>query len=183
MRSLFLATSFSCFLSFPTTLPTDSVDNFCPAICTARRKRRLGTSGFCPDSSVCARKRNIARSPFKHGHSVPFYRYFHEHSMLDSTQHLHTKPVYTPLALRDWFRAAPRHPLKALTRLRLAQPRAVRERISRSTRRFCLPVMLTFGSFSRVYLFSSNEAFTADVNRWVLHVWFFTRRTYEPLPR
>ena len=25
-----------------------------------------------------------------------------------------------------------------------------------------------------------NEAFTADVNRWVLHVWFFTRRTYEP---
>ena len=95
----------------------------------------------------------------------------------------HFKPVYTPLALRDWFRAAPRHPLKALTRLRLAQPRAVRERISRSTRRFCLPVMLTFGSFSRVYLFSSNEAFTADVNRWVLHVWFFTRRTYEPLPR
>ena len=96
---------------------------------------------------------------------------------------LHFEPVYTPLALRDWFRAAPRHPLKALTRLRLAQPRAVRERISRSTRRFCLPVMLTFGSFSRVYLYSSNEAFTADVNRWVLHVWFFTRRTYEPLPR
>jgi hypothetical protein len=26
---------------------------------------------------------------------------------------LHFKPVYTPLALRDWFRAAPRNPLKA----------------------------------------------------------------------
>lgn len=25
----------------------------------------------------------------------------------------HLKPVYTPLALRDWFRAAPRNPLKA----------------------------------------------------------------------
>ncbi|HFD7376817.1 TPA: hypothetical protein ACF5T1_004500, partial [Escherichia coli] len=23
----------------------------------------------------------------------------------------HSKPVYTPLALRDWFRAAPRNPL------------------------------------------------------------------------
>ncbi|MDJ2305451.1 hypothetical protein M0T31_24565, partial [Salmonella enterica] len=32
-------------------------------------------------------------------------------------------------------------------------------------------------------LMKRNEAFTADVNRWVLHVWFFTRRTYEPLPR
>ena len=40
--------------------------------------------------------------------------------------------------------------------------------------------MLTFGSFSRVYLFSSNEAFTADVNRWVLHVWFFTRMNLCP---
>ncbi len=40
---------------------------------------------------------------------------------------LHFKPVYTPLALRDWFRAAPRNPLKALTRLRLVQPRAARE--------------------------------------------------------
>lgn len=40
---------------------------------------------------------------------------------------LHSKPVYTPLALRDWFRAAPRNPLKALTRLRLVQPRAARE--------------------------------------------------------
>jgi hypothetical protein len=26
---------------------------------------------------------------------------------------LHFKPVYTPLALRDWFRAAPRNPPKA----------------------------------------------------------------------
>ncbi|MFZ8695438.1 hypothetical protein ACO1ZW_23365, partial [Enterobacter kobei] len=87
------------------------------------------------------------------------------------------KPVYTPLALRDWFRAAPRHPLKALTRLRLAQPRAVQEILSQSTRRFCLPVMLTFGSFSRVYLFSSNEAFTADVNRGVLLSLVFHQET------
>ena len=42
--------------------------------------------------------------------------------------------------------------------------------------------MLTFGSFSRVYLFSSNEAFTADVNRWVLHVWFFTRELMSLCP-
>ena len=40
---------------------------------------------------------------------------------------LHFKPVYTPLALRDWFRAAPRNPLTPLTRLRLVQPRAVRD--------------------------------------------------------
>ncbi|EBA8549224.1 hypothetical protein CCW15_23625 [Salmonella enterica] len=33
----------------------------------------------------------------------------------------HNKPVYTPLALRDWFRAAPRNPLNPLTRLRLVQ--------------------------------------------------------------
>ncbi|MEB6647725.1 hypothetical protein MXL30_24040, partial [Enterobacter kobei] len=41
----------------------------------------------------------------------------------------HIKPVYTPLALRDWFRAAPRNPLKPLTRLRLVQHRADRPRI------------------------------------------------------
>ncbi|EAB9018159.1 hypothetical protein EWD88_24465 [Salmonella enterica subsp. enterica serovar Agona] len=27
----------------------------------------------------------------------------------------HVKPVYTPLALRDWFRAAPRNPLIPLS--------------------------------------------------------------------
>ena len=48
-------------------------------------------------------------------------------SYVDMSAMLHFKPVYTPLALRDWFRAAPRNPLKALTRLRLVQPRAARE--------------------------------------------------------
>ena len=49
---------------------------------------------------------------------------------------LHFKPVYTPLALRDWFRAAPRNLLKPLTRLRLVQHRADREKISRPSRRY-----------------------------------------------
>ncbi len=49
---------------------------------------------------------------------------------------LHFKPVYTPLALRDWFRAAPRNPLKPLTRLRLVQHHADREKISRPSRRY-----------------------------------------------
>ncbi len=49
---------------------------------------------------------------------------------------LHFKPVYTPLALRDWFRAAPRNQLKPLTRLRLVQHRADREKISRPSRRY-----------------------------------------------
>ncbi|MCG3477475.1 hypothetical protein L9V11_25750, partial [Salmonella enterica subsp. enterica] len=31
----------------------------------------------------------------------------------DSFLRAHIKPVYTPLALRDWFRAAPRNPPKA----------------------------------------------------------------------
>ena len=53
-----------------------------------------------------------------------------------STSIYHIKPVYTPLALRDWFRAAPRNPLKPLTRLRLVQHRAVRETISRPSRRY-----------------------------------------------
>ncbi len=33
-------------------------------------------------------------------------------AMLDVSAMLHFKSVYTPLALRDWFRAAPRNPLK-----------------------------------------------------------------------
>ena len=48
-------------------------------------------------------------------------------AMLCISSMLHCKPVYTPLALCDWFRAAPRNPLKALTRLRLVQPRDARE--------------------------------------------------------
>ncbi len=38
--------------------------------------------------------------------------------------------------LRDWFRAAPRNLLKPLTRLRLVQHRADREKISRPSRRY-----------------------------------------------
>ncbi|EGF3395775.1 hypothetical protein ICO35_004791 [Salmonella enterica] len=37
----------------------------------------------------------------------------HEELSSITTPIYHIKPVYTPLALRDWFRAAPRNPLKA----------------------------------------------------------------------
>ena len=60
----------------------------------------------------------------------------HEALSQITTSIYHIKPVYTPLALRDWFRAAPRNPLKPLPRLRLAQHRADREKISRPSRRY-----------------------------------------------
>jgi hypothetical protein len=58
----------------------------------------------------------------------------HEALSCIPTSIYHIKPVYTPLALRDWFRAAPRNPLKPLTRLRLVQHRAEREKIYRPSR-------------------------------------------------
>lgn len=60
----------------------------------------------------------------------------HEALLSITTSIYHIKPVYTPLALRDCFRAAPRNPLKPLTRLRLVQHRADREKISRPSRRY-----------------------------------------------
>jgi len=49
-------------------------------------------------------------------HFVAEYSLPHEALSWFLSLPLHIKPVYTPLALRDWFRAAPRNPLKALTR-------------------------------------------------------------------
>ncbi|MCV5743384.1 hypothetical protein OFN42_24450, partial [Escherichia coli] len=59
------------------------------------------------------RKRNITGPAFSAYAPAMALHLLYVAAMHYVSAMLHFKPVYTPLALRDWFRAAPRNPPKA----------------------------------------------------------------------
>ena len=82
----------------------------------ALRRNSVRVSGPCPDQDVLECPRRVGGTPkhilsraFCHRHKVAVIQNI-SCPFLGISE---VKPVYTPLALRDWFRAAPRNPQRS----------------------------------------------------------------------